>query len=415
MDHSEILILGAEPAALGAAWRLQETGHPNWRLISFESPPGEWAAPVADSQEFSWLPDGPLSTGKELYFRQCLGKWLDDPLLFRTLTSGVWIENDFIPIPLPGKKALPETNSEVSPPKTFFDWTQQYYNEEISKNFALPYAEKLWGLPPTQLGIVWGNDYRALTCNAAMAHDTLVHIDLGTIDLWQTVCDQLPSSRIFRNRSVKQIDAITKTVIMQNGETFSYDTLVSTLPLDRLIGQTLNLPELRHYTEKFCHTRTHAVGIGLRGKIPQQLKDKGCLFFPGDTMRAHMVRIQSNYSPDTTPGDDHWSLLCEVNFPSGRPFPDQPLTERMVKDLRRIGIIPTSSRVVSLWQQVQEYGQPIPFYGRDELLTAIQSRLREQGIFSCGRFGGWVYENGCQEKSFMQGKEAVDSILGEFK
>jgi hypothetical protein len=70
-----------------------------------------------------------------------------------------------------------------------------------------------------------------------------------------------------------------------------------------------------------------------------------------------------------------------------------------------------TSTIISTWHQKLERGYPTPFLGRDELLSLIQPKLKEKGVFSRGRFGGWKYEVGNQDHSLMQGVEAVDNIL----
>ena len=54
---------------------------------------------------------------------------------------------------------------------------------------------------------------------------------------------------------------------------------------------------------------------------------------------------------------------------------------------------------------------PVPTVGRDAALGTIQPWLREQGIYSRGRFGAWLYEIGNMDHSAMQGVEFVDHVL----
>jgi UDP-galactopyranose mutase len=57
-----------------------------------------------------------------------------------------------------------------------------------------------------------------------------------------------------------------------------------------------------------------------------------------------------------------------------------------------------------------QHGYPIPFLGRDAVLSQAQHALQAQGIFSRGRFGGWKYEVSNQDHSFMQGMETIGLI-----
>jgi len=69
------------------------------------------------------------------------------------------------------------------------------------------------------------------------------------------------------------------------------------------------------------------------------------------------------------------------------------------------------SRIVTTWLCSPAMSYPVPSVGRDAALGAIQPWLREQGIWSRGRFGAWLYEIGNMDHSTMQGVEFVDHVL----
>ena len=49
--------------------------------------------------------------------------------------------------------------------------------------------------------------------------------------------------------------------------------------------------------------------------------------------------------------------------------------------------------------------------GRDAVLAKALPWLREQGIWSRGRFGSYKYEVGNQDHSLMLGVECADNVL----
>jgi hypothetical protein len=79
--------------------------------------------------------------------------------------------------------------------------------------------------------------------------------------------------------------------------------------------------------------------------------------------------------------------------------------------LRRLGIVPAESSVVSQWRKTLKHGYPVPFLGRDDVLTSAHAQLTEYDIFSRGRFGGWKYEVSNMDHTFMQGAEIVEYIV----
>ena len=120
--------------------------------------------------------------------------------------------------------------------------------------------------------------------------------------------------------------------------------------------------------------------------------------------------ILSNYSPHNVPDGDHWSILCEISESPEKPVDAQRLFDGIEAALRP-AFVPVDQSIVARWYQRLDYGYPVPCLQRDGFLQQVEPALRRLDIRSRGRFGGWKYESSNQDNSFMQGVEAVDSIL----
>ena len=70
-----------------------------------------------------------------------------------------------------------------------------------------------------------------------------------------------------------------------------------------------------------------------------------------------------------------------------------------------------ADEVVSTYHRRFDHGYPTPTLEREGVLTQLLPKLQDKGIYSRGRFGGWRYEVGNQDYSFMLGVEAVDNIV----
>jgi hypothetical protein len=88
----------------------------------------------------------------------------------------------------------------------------------------------------------------------------------------------------------------------------------------------------------------------------------------------------------------------------------QRVANACVEGILRTFQLPRAA-VVSVWQHALDRGYPVPTVRRDAVLADVQPRLKELGILSRGRFGGWRYEVSNQDHSFMQGVEAVDHFV----
>jgi hypothetical protein len=121
--------------------------------------------------------------------------------------------------------------------------------------------------------------------------------------------------------------------------------------------------------------------------------------------------VLSNYSPYNAP-PECWSLLAEICETPHRPLRLGNVCETVYTGLKRDGLIPSSTSVVSQWYRREEHGYPTPWVIRDEVLGLILPALQEHRVYSRGRFGAWKYEVSNQDHSFMQGFELIDRLLG---
>ena len=67
--------------------------------------------------------------------------------------------------------------------------------------------------------------------------------------------------------------------------------------------------------------------------------------------------------------------------------------------------------IVTTWLCSPRMSYPVPTLERDRSLGTIQPWLRDQQIWSRGRFGAWLYEIGNMDHSAMQGVEFADHVL----
>lgn len=75
------------------------------------------------------------------------------------------------------------------------------------------------------------------------------------------------------------------------------------------------------------------------------------------------------------------------------------------------GLIAPTNEVVSIYHRRLEHGYPTPCLNRENVLRKALPALREQNVWSRGRFGSYRYEVANQDHSLMLGVEAIDSIL----
>jgi protoporphyrinogen oxidase len=439
MPHPErIAIIGAGPTGLGAAWRLLELGHEGFELYEASGSVGGLSSSVKDRRGFTWDMGGHVQFSHYPYYDKVLddvlppGRWLSHERV-----AAVWVKGRFVPYPfqynihrLPAAdmrrclRGLERAGRRKGKLRDFAEWIYASFGDGIADIFLTPYNLKVWAWPLEDLGYGWIGDRVAVTDLARLRRGIRSGEDDtdwgpnrffrfpahgGTGAIWRAVARRVGRGRIrFRHR-LAAADPRTRTLRFSNGETARYDALLNTSPLDLFARSVKGLSDgaLRAAQRLRCNS-THVIGLGLSGKPPPALEDKCWMYFPEGRHPFYRVTLFSRYSPFNVPEPERqWSLMAEVNESPFKPA----LPAEAAASLREAGLIPAGCRVLSRWHRRLERGYPIPTLGRDGALRAVQRELERMGLQSRGRFGGWRYEVGNQDHSFMQGVEWADRML----
>jgi protoporphyrinogen oxidase len=444
-DAGRILIVGAGPTGIGAAYRLKALGYENFLVVDALSAAGGLASSYVDDKGFTWDVGGHVQFSHYSYFDQAMTDALGaDGWLHHERESWVWIANRFVPYPfqnnlrhLPAEMIAKAIRGLINRPPArpmanldFGSWIDQNMGAGLKEIFMAPYNFKVWAYPVEQLWAGWVGERVALVDqtrvleNIFLERDDLswgpnntFHFPLkgGTGAIWRALADRIGSQHFRFNTSATAIDWQKKTLATADGEVLSYDTILSTMPLDTLGAiMTPKVDAVGEAANQLLYSHSHIVGIGLEGEMPEKLAKKCWMYFPEDDCPFYRVTVFSHYSPNNVPEPEsgrYWSLMTETSESPLKPVDRAKLIEQTIDGLLNTGLITSREQVVSKWYHVAEHGYPTPSMTRNGLLDTIEKALRPTGIVSRGRFGAWRYEVSNQDHSFMQGVEWVNSAL----
>jgi protoporphyrinogen oxidase len=435
-----IVIIGAGPTGLGAAWRLQEIGHTDWALYESAGYAGGLATSIVDDRGFTWDLGGHVLFSHYKYFDDVMVAALGDAWIEHVREAWVWIRDRWVPYPfqnniwrLPNEELIACLNGLVElqgaareRPRSFRDWLLGSFGSGLCDTFMLPYNKKVWAYDPSKLDVGWmGERVATVDLKRILANVVLRRDDVswgpnstfrfpsfgGTGAIWKAVAARLPSPQLHFNRTVSAVDLERKRLSFADGTTVAYDTLISTMPLDQLLRSIPDRPDLTERAAAFVYSSSHIVGIGLTGSPPEDLSTKCWIYFPEDGVPFYRATVFSNYSPNNVPTTSpHWSLMAEVSESPDKPVRQETLIGDVIAGFLKCGFIDPAA-IVTSWHRRLEHGYPTPWLGRDAVLDPIEQILRNESVFSRGRFGAWKYEVSNQDHSFMQGVEAADHIL----
>jgi protoporphyrinogen oxidase len=439
-NNSRVIILGAGPAGLGAAYRLGELGYQDFTLYEQSNHVGGLAASFVDERGFTWDIGGHVQFSHYRYFDELMHKALGGNWLYHERESWVWLENRFVPYPFQNNirhlsiesrwkciKGLIELyrNPKAGRPKNFGEWIDATFGAGLAEIFMRPYNFKVWAHPPEEMSFEWVGERVAVTDLERVLFNVMHEKDDlswgpnntfqfpeygGTGAIWEKVANLVGRQHIKLKLGANRIDSTAKRIYLSDGSTVNYDVLVSTIPVDDLV-RIAGLSHLEVHTKQLKFSSSNIIGIGLSGRPPAALTKKCWMYFPENDCPFYRVTVFSNYSPNNVPDiSKYWSLMAEVSESGHKPVNQETLIADTIQGMRNTRLIDDSHSVVSTWKYRAYHGYPTPTIGRDAALNGLHAELEALGIFSRGRFGGWKYEVSNQDHTMMQGVELINRL-----
>ncbi|MDD5254548.1 MAG: FAD-dependent oxidoreductase [Candidatus Omnitrophica bacterium] len=439
MGQGRIVIIGAGPAGLGAAWRLRALGYENFQLYEASDRPGGLCASFTDKEGFTWDQGVHViaAAGKdflEFIHRNCP----QAGLLPRHRKALVWAFGRWIPYPFqnhiytfpPGQaleSVLGVLKARVASPHENISLQgriMKAFGEGLGRQFLLPFNRKIWCYPLDQLeadeimprvSLLSLGEVFLQICARRAKNDWGLNArffypkEHGIGSIFRELAGPL-SSKIRYSAEVVGIDTAAKKVFLQDSRSDSYDFLINTMPLDRL----LEISGARGAGGKegsFRYTSLKAVGIGLRLPCAHPWH---WAYFSQPKLPFFRVSPVNNFSSRSVPEADTYSaFLCELSYAQGNAPQDGRVADDVIAGLQECGLISSQDRgkVVSVFVKDIPYAYPLAVLGGRPALSGAHRRLESLGIYSRGRFGGWRYAIGNMDDCFRQGQEIAGRLV----
>ena len=302
-------------------------------------------------------------------------------------------------------------------PANFEDWIHRTWGAGIARHFAIPYYQKLWTVPLAEMETSWLRDSTPALDLEAMIEGALAPVPKPTGPNaafgypmrggFQALMDAfLPyiKGHLRLNTTAVALSPSQHEVRFHDGSTASYESLISTIPLPRLVALlgTEAPDHVRDAAAGLRHVSVRSIHIGV-GR--ERITDKHWIYYPEDPM-FHRIFVQGNASPQCNPPGG-FGLTCEVAYSATKPLPaeGQDLIQRCVDDCRRVGIMRDDDSVRIACQADLPFAYVVSDHSRRERVETIRDWLRGQDILLAGCVGEWeCYES---DRALLAGRNAA--------
>ena len=443
MNQPKIVILGAGPTGLGAAYRLKELGYANFHMYDRLPYLGGLAGSFTDPAGFTWDVGGHVMFSHYKYYDDVFDKLMGSDFQLNMRESWVRMFDRWVPYPFQNNiRYLPDevtfeclsglieaqTKRDHKAAANFGEFIDAVFGDGIAKHFMRPYNFKVWAHPPEMMNKEWiGERVAVLDINRALKNVVMGSDDFGwgpnnqfkfplfggTGEFYRRF-DKPLAGHYTLEKSVDFVNLERKEIRFNDGEVVKYDTLITTMPLDKFCNDVTDggVPrEIKKAAAGLRHSGGHMVGVGIKQPCPST---KSWMYFPEDNCPFYRVTYLSNYSPHMTPDNaTHYSLLCETSYSEFKPVDGKTIVDDTITGLVNAGLITDADRadIVDTWHFEADYSYPTPSMERDAILTQVIPYLESKGVYSRGRFGMWKYEVSNTDHSLMQGVELADRLV----
>jgi UDP-galactopyranose mutase len=311
-------------------------------------------------------------------------------------------------------------NSHKGSPKSFEEFIHKVWGSGIAKHFAIPYNQKLWAVPLSEMETSWLGGRVPLPNLEEMIEGALspspkpmgpnARFGYPLRGGFQALMDGfLPHLQgdLRLDTRVVAVSPSGHTVTLSDGSSLPYEHLISTMPLPALIRIMGNEApaEVRKAAAGLRHVSVRCVNIGV-GR--DNLTEKHWIYYPEEPV-FHRIFVQGNASPHCNPPGG-FGLTCEITYSEAKPLPcdGDELIQRCIQDCHRVGFFTPDDPIWAANQVDMPVAYVVYDHERAANVARIRDWLSDQDIVLAGRYAEWEYYN--SDHAFIAGRKAAEQV-----
>ena len=361
---------------------------------------------------------------------------LGDNVHQRRRENRIWFKGRLVKYPFENDLASlpPEDNFEclygyvINPranekPTNLAQWSYVTFGKGISEKYFIPYNRKIWNYDPEKLGL----DFVSRIPKPPVEDVLKSAIGIPTEGYLHQLYFYYPNEGGYEavvHAFGKQVRGAIRTscpvaevmrsgkkwsVRTANGESRTYDVLVSTIPIHELLSIWRDAPsEARQAASRLRYNSLINVLIGCRN-------DPGfpytAIYIPDPDILFHRLSFPQNFSERNVPSGGS-AIMAEITANEGDgiwEMDDQAVLARTIDELERIGFVKRDE--ISYRRVIRfQYGYPVYDLDYSRNVKALRDSVAATSLRLLGRFAQFDYINSdvCVERAIALSKTMKD-------
>jgi protoporphyrinogen oxidase len=292
-------------------------------------------------------------------------------------------------------------------PENLREWFLHHFGEALCKKYLFPYNEKVWNVPVAELSMSWAEriprppaedvlkSAMGITTEGYL-HQLFYHYPLrgGYQAISRAWAERICPHFGFEVRGIALPADGGVVVTGPSGEKRSYDRVVSTIPLNKLVAVAeFEIPSrVREAIDALRVNPMIVVSLGIAGSDARQMT---AVYFPAADFKANRISFPATFSPHNAPVGCY-SIQAEITCRRDDPiwaWSDRQAVEHVVDGLLEAGVVVDSDTIVLSHVHRVEHAYVVYRRGYEQHASVVREWFPQQGIDLCGRFSYFEYVN----------------------
>jgi protoporphyrinogen oxidase len=431
---ARVVIIGAGLTGLSTAYHLDQLGFSDYKIFEKERSVGGLCRSV-EQEGFTFDYTGHLLHSSDPYFSNFL-KEVVGLQSFNTIDrrSFIYSHDTYTHYPFQSNlHGLPiEVITEciegfiLRPQKqkaneSFYDWVLRKFGPGILKQFFLPYQQKITAYDMKKISATWTDRFVPETTlqeliqgsiapkkSSAGYNAQFLYPKNGGIQYWINKLADKIKQPIKTNYCVESVDTKNKVITFTNGDFEKYETLVTTMPLNTLLGMTKEpaSSSLKKTSSKLLCNSVANFNLGVQST---DVSDKHWIYLPESKFPHYRMGFYHNFAPSMAPAGCS-SLYGEYAYLNKTHDQVKSTVRDAIKATRDLLNI-SEAQVVTERTMHISHAYVIFDFWREKNLPQLHSKLEFQSVYSIGRYGAWKYSS--MQEAVLDGKTMAEKVTGK--